>query len=156
MCVCACVWGETEQAQLEYKWIFLIFFQSEEIVLCLFHILYFLISILDLFHKYWLFLKLLVRFLMPPTTYPHKILWNCTIKELNVGLNYMLIKKGICHYGNSLIRSQSAGFTTKYIKQIIDSKEDNEYLAKTSEIPISIAFKEWYADFYLYFGMHIR
>ena len=66
-------------------------------------------------------------------------------------------KKGggeLCQYSNPLPRSQSTRFTTKYIKQITENKESNEYLVKTSEIPISVAFEEWYADFYLYFDVH--
>lgn len=35
MHVCMCVFAEREQALLEYKWICLMFFQSEEIVFCL-------------------------------------------------------------------------------------------------------------------------
>lgn len=71
-----------------------------------------------------------------------------------VSVNYMLAKKGICQYSNLLSWSQNIRFTTKYIKQITENKEGNEHLAKTSEISISIAFKESYADFYLYFDVH--
>ena len=61
---------------------------------------------------------------------------------------------GLCQHSNPLPWSQTTRFTTKYIKQITDNKEGNEYLVKTSEISISVAFEEWYADFYLYFDVH--